>query len=281
MPATACHNAAPRLLNLGCGRRTHVAWHNVDFVGRNGVLAADLRRGVPFPDAVFDAVYNSHVLEHFERAQAPAFLAECRRVLRAGGILRVVVPDLENMARIYLQALDRALGGDSAWQQHYDWMMLELYDQTVRSRPGGEMAAYLRQPKVPNLDFVLGRLGGEARQILDAVRTPPRPGSSRLRSVFRLFTDRDRRRDLLARLILGRDYEAFQLGQFRQRGEIHLWMYDRYSLCRCLEEAGFSDVRQVAPAESRIPDWPTFNLDTEPDGRPYKPDSLYMEAVKP
>jgi hypothetical protein len=33
--------------------------------------------------------------------------------------------------------------------------------------------------------------------------------------------------------------------------------------------------------ESYITNWTSFNLDTEPDGSIYKPDSLYMEAVKP
>jgi hypothetical protein len=58
-------------------------------------------------------------------------------------------------------------------------------------------------------------------------------------------------------------------------------MYDRYSLKRLLEESGFVDIKQYAANESSIPYWTSFNLDTEPDGTVYKPDSFYMEAVKP
>jgi 2-hydroxychromene-2-carboxylate isomerase len=40
-------------------------------------------------------VYHSHVLEHLPKDAAPRFVGECYRVLAEGGILRVVVPDLD------------------------------------------------------------------------------------------------------------------------------------------------------------------------------------------
>lgn len=94
-----------KLLNLGCGSRFHPAWVNIDTApAEPSVVAHDLREGIPFPDAEFDAVYHSHVLEHFPKRSAGPFLAECLRVLRPGGILRVAVPDLERIARGYLEA---------------------------------------------------------------------------------------------------------------------------------------------------------------------------------
>ncbi|QUY40607.1 hypothetical protein [Acaryochloris marina] len=58
-------------------------------------------------------------------------------------------------------------------------------------------------------------------------------------------------------------------------------MYDRYSLARLLKECGFEQITQRSATESYIPGWSSFNLDTEADGNIYKPDSLYMEAIKP
>ena len=58
-------------------------------------------------------------------------------------------------------------------------------------------------------------------------------------------------------------------------------MYDRYSLARLLRDSGFRDPVRREANESLIPGWTKFNLDTEPDGTVYKPDSMYMEAVKP
>jgi hypothetical protein len=85
----------------------------------------------------------------------------------------------------------------------------------------------------------------------------------------------------LVRALLGKeDWEALQVGKFRREGEIHFWMYDAYSLRKLLQETGFRQIRQCDADDSFIPAWTGFNLDTEPDGTVYKPDSLYMEAQK-
>ena len=102
-----------------------------------------------------------------------------------------------------------------------------------------------------------------------------------LRGFHRRLFDPSFRREFLIRRLLGSEYPLLQLGRFRRGGEVHLWMYDRHSLARLLQEAGFEDPQVVGPSESQIPDWTSYHLDTEPDGIVYKPDSLYMEAVKP
>jgi hypothetical protein len=57
-------------------------------------------------------------------------------------------------------------------------------------------------------------------------------------------------------------------------------MYDRFSLQRALQQAGFVDARVCAADESAIPGFAAFGLETA-GGRPRKPDSLYVEARKP
>ena len=74
---------------------------------------------------------------------------------------------------------------------------------------------------------------------------------------------------------------ALAIGRFRLSGEVHQWMYDRYSLARLLKDAGFHETHACDAATSRIPDWGRFNLDTLPDGQVIKPDLFFMEAVKP
>ncbi len=54
----------------------------------------------PEVEGRYELVYASHVLEHVERPVG--FLMECRRVLRTGGTLRIVVPDAAWVMRQYL-----------------------------------------------------------------------------------------------------------------------------------------------------------------------------------
>src|ERR1700676_4603594 len=114
-----------KYLNVGCGYRFHLAWENVDFQPTGpSVRVCNLRKGIPYPEATFDVVYHSHVLEHFPKSMALGFLRDCHRVLKEGGVIRVVVPDLERIARLYLETLEKASRGDSGWPENYDWMVL-------------------------------------------------------------------------------------------------------------------------------------------------------------
>jgi SAM-dependent methyltransferase len=61
----------------------------------------DLTRPFPFAPATFACVFGAHVLEHLFPAEAEACLREVHRVLRPGGVLRLVVPDLDRMVAEY------------------------------------------------------------------------------------------------------------------------------------------------------------------------------------
>jgi predicted SAM-dependent methyltransferase len=276
-----------KCLNVGCGSRFHPAWTNIDATSTSpSVKVHDCRGGIPFPDHSFDVVYHSHVLEHFSMTDGLRFVQECFRVLRPGGIIRVAVPDLESLARLYLCAIDKAAGGDTQWQHNYDWLMLELYDQTVRDRSGGNMVEYLKQDPLPNEAFLLERAGGEIRRILRAIKKPTQPKptySSLIEGIIRrLLAIPQMALMLCLQKIIGTEgSEALKIGQFRLSGEIHQWAYDRYSLARLLGNVGFQHPRLCGPTESLVPDWTSYQLDTEPDGSTYKPDSIYMEGVKP
>ena len=268
------------------------------------VIAHDLRRGIPFADESFEVVYHSHVLEHLPQVEAHRFLCECCRVLTPGGTMRVVVPDLEEIARLYLRALELARQGDRDWQDNYEWMMIELYDQTIREVSGGGHGAYLNRPFIPNRAFVLMRHGREAAESIagqeraraaalmqaceDGDRAAQRGRFTRrrllgvLQRLRRTFSPQrsSARREARIQRLLGDEYELLQLGRFRRSGEVHQWMYDSYSLSRAVVRAGFVSPQRMGASQSRVGGWAGFCLDTEPDGQLYKPDSLYLEAVK-
>lgn len=268
---------AARMLNIGCGAVFHPDWVNLDAAPADpSVIACDIRDGIPYEDGSFDAVYASHVLEHLDPASGTRLLQDCRRVLRPAGILRIVVPDLEVIARLYIASLEDAAAGDERARPRYDWLMLELLDQAVRTSSGGEMGAYLRRTMSEDeREFIVSRVG---EALLDTRST--RAGMlHRLRSLVR--RSRAAAAGWAALLFLGTEgRKALHEGLFRRSGEVHRWMYDRYSSRRALESAGFEDVRICAAEQSAIPEFARYGLETR-GGKARKPDSLYAEARKP
>jgi predicted SAM-dependent methyltransferase len=273
--------------NLGCGARYHPRWINLDIDPQGAeVQHADLSKGIPLPSESCKVVYNAAVLEHLRPPDVVALLAECKRVLMPGGILRIGVPDLERIVRLYLESLSGARQGTPGAEDDYDWILLELFDQIVRETSGGRMLQYLNQKPLPNEGFVLGRIGEEGREILEQLRS--RPDSQTMpNSIVSSFKNAvvstpSRMRTNLLRRLLGSDgARALAIGQFRLGGEVHQWMYDSFSLRRTLERAGFVNIRLHGPTSSDIPEWSTFHLDVTPEGRVNKPDLFFAEARKP
>ena len=156
-----------KYLNIGCGAyySTNTEWTNVDFISYDKqVIAHNLLQGIPFKDDSFDLLYHSHVLEHFSKKDGENLLKECHRVLKKDGIIRIVVPDLERLAIDYLKALSTAIEQPSneLLRANYEWMLLEMYDQTMRNSRAGEMGNYLHQDVIINEPFVYDRVGVEA-----------------------------------------------------------------------------------------------------------------------
>ena len=274
----------PQMLNLGCGHRFHPAWVNVDIApAAPEVTRWDVVRGIPFPDRHFDVVYHSHMIEHLRRSDVPAFLRDCIRVLKPGGIMRVATPDLERLCNVYLDRLRASNAAD------HEWMVIELLDQTVRETSGGAMLDYLRQQPLANEEFVLERIGEEGRGLLKAVRGDSRrtrsanaPDGLRRRLGRSVRRQSARIREALLKKWYGEDaVAALAIGKFRLSGEVHQWLYDRESLARVLVAAGFSDPVVRGASDSAIPGWNAFFLDVTAAGAIVKPDSMFMEARKP
>jgi predicted SAM-dependent methyltransferase len=91
-------------LHLGCGPKYLPGFINIDGnLFRRTNLWLDLRNGLPFPDGAVASAYSCHVFEHFYPDELARLLRECHRVLRPGGGLRAVVPDMGGAVRAYLE----------------------------------------------------------------------------------------------------------------------------------------------------------------------------------
>jgi SAM-dependent methyltransferase len=272
----------PALLNLGCGAEVHPAFVNVDLRDAPGVVQHDLRQGIPFGDKTYDLVYHSTMLSHLRPADALGLTRECYRVLKPGGILRIVTEDLEEMCRIYLQKLEAAFDGDSQSASDYEWMVLELYDQATRENTGGGMAEYLKQDPLPNEAFVLSRIGAQGKRMIAGVRAWQRQDRAKAGAGIRPLLSRLKtgaRRSLLAALFGPEAPQAFEIGRFRaSSGQVSYRMYDRFSLRQLFVKAGFTDVSVKTARESGYPCWNDVNLDLSSDGTEARPHTIIMEG---
>ena len=283
-----------KYLNLGCGGRFHDSWTNADLnPACADVIPLNALDSMPFEDSAFSVIYASHVLEHIPKNQTAPLLGECRRILQENGIIRIVVPDLEQTALNYLACLKQALDnpGDSRSKENYEWAMLELYDQCVRTNTGGELLSYLSRKTLVNEEDIYARGGAETKnqrmRLSGNPDCPPKnqKGTVRLTSRLLKIFSRNFYKNFILRLLLhfnmpGEAGAALKQVFFRLSGEAHQWMYDRYSLAGLLQEAGFRNIVRQSFTSSAIQDWQRFNLDKEPDGSEWKPYSLYMEASK-
>ncbi len=84
-----------RRLNWGCGAAGEPGWLNSDIKdGPRIDVPGDILAGLPLDDDTFDYAVSIHALPELPLdAQVPA-LAELRRVLKPGGVLRLGLPDL-------------------------------------------------------------------------------------------------------------------------------------------------------------------------------------------
>jgi len=187
----------------------------------DNIMVHNLAKGIPFDSNSVDVVYHSHMLEHLDRDVAKKFLLEVKRVLKPGGIHRIVVPDFEKACRAYILHISTCETNPDESDNH-DSYIATLLKQSVR------------------------------REAFGTSQQKP----------FRRFV------------------ENTILGDARQRGETHQWMYDRINLKTMLINLGYKEVHIQEYNTSIVANWNEYGLDVDEKGNQYKAESLYVEAVK-
>lgn len=97
-------------LDIGCGPNRHAEFINLDYGWQPGIdICWDVTRGIPPPDAAVKGIFSEHCFEHLPFESIEFVLGECRRVLKPGGRIRIVMPDGE----LYLTRYSRIIGGET------------------------------------------------------------------------------------------------------------------------------------------------------------------------
>lgn len=284
-------------LNLACGS-TYIAdklWVNVDFYPHSlDVIQLNLLNPLPFPDNSFDLVYSSHFIEHVPRHLVSGLMAEWLRVLRPGGILRLVLPDCQEMFSEYLRM--REAGN----HEHANFVILEIIDQCVRSKPGGLLAEYYQSLANRNYsshlnlsEYVFNRTG----ETLEAYILTNHHANSPNKIKWSILAKKEYIKKLFR--LLRRIKSAFRTYKFRLGlsllpkafiqqnislagiGELHKWLWDFHQIQASLIEVGFTNIQRVSYSDSSFYDFPFYPLDIDEHGFPRKGnESMYIEAIK-
>jgi len=127
-------------INLGCGMNPLDGWSNVDGGDNSWYHAPDLEAVIELdafdalaslPDCSCDYISSEHFYEHFTLEEGFKMAQEWTRVLRPGGVVRVVNPDLEKEARIYLGDL-KPTSAEKFDRHKRRWLDLRHKDEVGR-----------------------------------------------------------------------------------------------------------------------------------------------------
>lgn len=215
-------------------------------------------------------------MEHLSLQEGIFFIEEVNRILKTEGIIRIVVPDLENLCKEYLNILD-IVTNNSEYDKKYAWITIELLDQMVRRTATGEMGRIFNRVKLQEdkqlAEYILHRTGvkllSDNFNIKKRVLTIDKIINKLLYiylKTIQFFIPKSLRKLVIINTPIG---------------EKHLWMYDRYSLSKLFEIGGFRNISVEKYNTSKIENFNSYMLDIKDDETPFKGmSSIYMEAKK-
>ena len=252
-----------RFYNIGAGGFSHPIWTNVDHMSDwyrerlkdNVGIDWDLLSISPLPveDAVAEAVYTSHTVEHVTDEAVANMFSEAYRILKPGGYFRVTTPNIDLDYRAYCD-------GD---REYFYWM---------------DNAGYCHPDRYPSIQ--LNRPGNEASV---AQRFVWHLASNA--STFHADTEAEQVDDeTLAKFFAEMEYEK-ALDAVKSRASMktqrkypgnHINWWNESKLRRMLEAAGFTNIYLSGFGQSHCPAMRDVRLfdNTHP------PISIYVEARK-
>lgn len=177
-------------LNIGCGNKHLDGFINMD-IKKPYDRKLDARKGLPYSDQSVDGIYSEHFFEHLNQAEGLNFLRECRRVLKPRGIVRIAMPDLDEVVHRYVSDDWRADG--DMFKLGFDWVANRCEMLNIAMREWGHKHLYneeelVRIAQTAGLDPIKRCAHGQS-EISEFIGRETRNGSKLIME----FTVHDRR----------------------------------------------------------------------------------------
>lgn len=102
----------------------------------SGVIRCDVSKGVPYGSGTVDKIYSSHLLEHLPHDKGTLFIEECYRILKKGGVMRLVVPDLLWHAEQYVEHTRKLINCEELPDDRtkHDYFMNTIYGAYMKKK---------------------------------------------------------------------------------------------------------------------------------------------------
>jgi predicted SAM-dependent methyltransferase len=263
-------------LNLGCGNIfvNSTDWINFDWAPQDrDVKRANLIKKLPIEDETVDLIYSSHFIEHIPIDELGNFLKECYRILKKGGIIRLVLPDFENIAREYIRNIDKNNLKESQFN------IIEMIDQCVRLKSGGALADIYSDTSldIEFKQYISSRTGYNFNR--DKTNRDRNTFFHKLTFSKTLFWLNSKYISFIL-LLLPRWYKKISIAK-TEPGERHFWVHDFNSVSMHLLSSGYNKVYKVNCEYSHFENFPFFPLDVDNEGKVLKGnESMFIEAIK-
>lgn len=127
----------------------------------SGVTRCDVSKGIHYSNNTVDKIYSSHLLEHLPRDKGVILIKECFRILKHGGVMRLVIPDLLFHAEQYVD-VTRALVAREVLPNNriaHDIFLNTIYGAYLNKRRYGAEHYYMYD--LPTLVSILKNSGFE------------------------------------------------------------------------------------------------------------------------
>lgn len=244
--------------NIGAGNFYHPYWTNVDyssehyssvqnrpFINHN-LMSPD---PLPLPDGRAELVYSSHTIEHLTNQAVARMLAECHRILKPGGGLRLTAPNTELDYQAYMR---RDL-------KYWYWV-------EAKSRPGVWERLYKMPLDQASMDqWFLHHFASQLSKI-DLDDTPPKKYSDR--EIQEVFANMPMEQAL--------DFFTQACAFNPDHPGSHINWFTPPKLVSLVKTAGFREVYPSAYGQSRFA--PLREIKNFDNTHPKF--SLYVEAIK-